>query len=70
MTVDTTIKVTLTEEELDAVKIVHNMFARLPVRDAMHLNDELPLDAYVDAIQNGLAAIYELATGGDVSELD
>ena len=70
MKVETTIKVTLTEEELNAIKIVHNMLAHLSVSDTMHLNNELPEHIHLDNMQDGLAIIYELATDGDMSELD
>lgn len=70
MKVETTIKITLTEEELNAVKTVHNMLAHLPVCDATHLNNELPVGVHLDGIQEGLASIYELANDGDMSELD
>lgn len=70
MKVETIIKVTLTEEELNAVKTVHNMLAHLPVSDTMDLNNELPVGVHLDNIQDGLAYIYELANNGDMSELD
>lgn len=70
MKVETTIKVILTEEELEAVKIVHNMLAHLSVCDTTDLNNELPVGIHLDSVQECLASIYELANDGDMSELD
>lgn len=70
MTIETTIKVTLTEKELEAVKTVHNMLANLSMCDKVDLNHAFPLSSDLSSIQEGLAYIYELATDGDVSELD
>lgn len=70
MKVDTAITITLTNEELHAVKVVHNMLARLPVRDVADLESTFPSSAAnIDSIQESLALIYELANDGDMSEL-
>ena len=70
MKIETTVKVTLTPKELEAVKIVHNMLAHLSMCEITDLNNELPSSTDLSSIQEGLAYIYELATTGDVSELD
>jgi hypothetical protein len=69
MKIETAIKVTLTKEELNAVKTVHNMLANLSSCEATELNNELPTSVYLSSIQQGLASIYELANG-DMMELD
>lgn len=64
MKVETTIKVTLADEELDAIKIVYDMLTHLSTSEAMDLNNELPTHIHLDNIKEGLAIIYNM------SELD
>lgn len=70
MKIETTIKVTLTNEELNAVKVVHNMLANLPTCKVAILNNALFVPIDLMGIQEGLTSIYALANNGDISELD
>ena len=69
MRIETTtqITLTLTKEELNAVKTVHNMLACLPVWDIKNLNNKLSVDLV--SVQDSLASIYALANG-DIHKLD
>lgn len=70
MKIEAVLKITLTSEELKAVKIVHNMLANLSVGERDDLNHELPLGVYLSGVQDSLAIIYALANNNDISELD
>lgn len=70
MKIKTTIKVSLTNEELNAVKVVHNMLANLPKCKVTILNNALFVPIDLVNIQEGLSSIYALANNGDTSELD
>lgn len=69
MKIETAITITLTKEELNAVKLVHNMLAGLPPRDIEDLDNALPSSISIYNAQESLALIYELATDGDTSGL-
>ena len=69
MKVETAITITLTKEELNAVKLVHNMLACLPPRDIEDLDNTLPSSVSIYNTQESLALIYELAADGDTSGL-
>jgi hypothetical protein len=69
MKIEKAIIITLTNEELNAVKIVHNMLVSLPSCDATDLNNVLPQEVSLSSIYKGLAFIYDLANYDNTSEL-